>query len=234
MQFQDIFVKGGERLDVVNNTFDVLHEYGMDIRNVKTMNVTGNNFGVVTKKPFLIAEYDKYVSGCSESDLTYDDIKNNTFSDNVFVNLKLDDIQFDDPDQDFPTSLVNEKFRIENNGIFKPCDCYNLTEIQANTLTQSFYKTFMNGSLCLTHHQPPILGNKTDICNGNVPRDSTEYEAYMKQQQSFELMHRLRENIETEKKHNVEKRALTGGLSAGIILFVIAAVVITVFVIKKC
>ena len=74
--FQDIFANGGAEFQAINNTFDLVHQYSFDIRNVKMSNFEGNNFGFVTKPPFMVLDFDKYVTGgsCSKKDLDYKQI----------------------------------------------------------------------------------------------------------------------------------------------------------------
>ena len=82
--FQDIYANGGAEFYAINNTFDVLHQYSIDVRNVKKSMFDKNNFGFVTKAPFLVLDFDKYVTGgnCDSEDLSYKDIDVN-FKDNV-------------------------------------------------------------------------------------------------------------------------------------------------------
>ncbi len=77
-------MNGGAEFYVVNNTFDLLHQYSIDVRNVKKIKFEKNNFGFVTKPPFMVLDFDKYVSGggCNSADLFYSDIDVN-FHDNV-------------------------------------------------------------------------------------------------------------------------------------------------------
>ena len=82
--FQDIYANGGAEFYAINNTFDVLHQYSIDVRNVKKSVFDKNNFGFATKAPFLVLDFDKYVTGgnCDSEDLSYKDIDVN-FHENV-------------------------------------------------------------------------------------------------------------------------------------------------------
>ena len=62
----------------------MLHQYSFDVRNVVKNTFEGNIFGFVTKPPFMVLDFDKYVTGgsCSSKDLSYNDI-DVSFKDNV-------------------------------------------------------------------------------------------------------------------------------------------------------
>ena len=69
---------------MINNTFDLLHQYSFDVRNVVKNTFEGNIFGFVSKPPFMVLDFDKYVTvgSCSSKDLSYNDI-DVSFKDNV-------------------------------------------------------------------------------------------------------------------------------------------------------
>ena len=48
-------------MNIENNVIDVIHKYGLDLSNIKTLNVQGNQFGIPTKMPSIIIEYDESV-----------------------------------------------------------------------------------------------------------------------------------------------------------------------------
>ena len=88
--FQNIFVKGAKEVHIVNNTFDNLNEFSIDLRNVKSTAVEGNHFHFVMKTPFMVYDFEKYATTptCSRADLAYSSI-NSTFKHNV--SFKIDE-----------------------------------------------------------------------------------------------------------------------------------------------
>ena len=48
-------------MNIEDNIIGVIHKYGLDLSNIKTLNVQGNQFGIPTKAPSIIIEYDESV-----------------------------------------------------------------------------------------------------------------------------------------------------------------------------
>ena len=125
-------IVGANRVNFENNTIDVIHKDGLDLSNIKSLIVKGNSFGIQTKKPAIIIEYDMKVNpNCNDGyDLPISKIQNKTskFSSNMFGELTEETIEIYDKDDDYPTTFVNAIFEITGNSIMKPCNCRSMNE----------------------------------------------------------------------------------------------------------
>ena len=129
--FQDIQIIGANLVTFENNTIDVIHKDGLDLSNIKSLIVKGNSFGIQTKKPAIIIEYDMKVNpNCNDGyDLPLSKIQNQSskFSSNMFGDLTEETIEIY-KDDDYTATFVNAIFSVTGNSIMKPCNCRSMNE----------------------------------------------------------------------------------------------------------
>ena len=107
------------------------------------------------------------------------------------------------------------------------------------------FVSFTDSWLCLTDHQPPILGSKKDICNGAKPESGPEI--FEKLTKLAELADKNKteewnvkedkwekemENLEKEHQSDVNSWAV--GLVLGIFITMIVTAIVTGATVKFC
>ena len=97
---------------------------------------------------------------------------------------------------------------------------------------------FSDQWLCLTDHQPPILGTKKDICEGNTPENGLEMfdrltELFRKNKTHwFEEFDQEKEDLDEE--HAKDISSWTVGLVLGLFITMIITAIATAATVKFC
>lgn len=230
-----------------------MNEMAIELFNVKKANFEGNYFGVAVNTPALFFEYDERVgSGCDRDDLSSSDV-NNTFKNNMFATFYDDFFQLTDLDENYSDDFVKDAFKIDGNGLLQPCKCnqkMSESEDQNNdddddkTLGKQMIK-HENNWLCLTDHQPPILGNQKDVCMGIKPENGVEIKekltllATLVQKNHTDTIVMKEEQFkkekeDSEKEHQKNINSWTVGTVLGIFITMIITAFATVMTVKYC
>ncbi len=73
-----------------------------------------------------------------------------------------------DPDPAYPDTFVNDKFEVSENGGYKVCNCTDLDHPSNPDDEDKLTKMFHDSQTCLSNQRPPLVGKKSDICEGNI------------------------------------------------------------------
>ena len=104
---------------------------------------------------------------------------------------------------------------------------------------------FLDHWLCLTDHQPPILGNHKEVCMGIKPENGVEIKDKLTQLAALVKKNHTdtigmkeeqfkKEKEEMEKEHQKDVNSWTVGLVLGIFITMIITAFATVTTVKYC
>ena len=192
----------------------------------------------------------------------------------MFATFYDDFFQLTDLDENYSDDFVKDAFKIDGNGLLQPCKCnqkMSESEDQNNdddddktlgkqmikhesgfslkvVLRNEFFKSYFllsDNWLCLTDHQPPILGNQKDVCMGIKPENGVEIKekltllATLVQKNHTDTIVMKEEQFkkekeDSEKEHQKNINSWTVGTVLGIFITMIITAFATVMTVKYC
>merc|ERR1711953_1356273 len=89
---------------------------------------------------------------------------------NMFRKLTDSTIKIDIISSEYDRDFVFRTFKVGHNGVSRPCDCQKDPDLGSNPKFEEELARFsVNGSKCLSPQDPPLMGLRTDICDGIYP-----------------------------------------------------------------